>query len=773
MKPHLALALAIISSAQAQVLKDPEATGEMKQWHTVTVTYQGPHGTEDAASVFEDNRMEVQFTHAGSGESHVVPGFFAADGNASESSAIQGDRWRARFSPPKAGEYSFAARFTQGTGIALTPGSAEGAFPEVGGKFTIAASDKSGRDLRSPDLGLIYHPEGDRYLRASGSGKPFLKGGPGSPENFLAYDEIDGTHDTGGHNKKNTKQFIHKYEPHLQDWSEGDPTWQGGKGKAIIGSLNYIAAQGMRSIYFLTYTIDGGDGKDIWPWANENVRDRFDISKLDQWEIIFSHMQERGLLMNLFLQETENDQGLDGGDLGRTRKLYFREMVARFGHHPGLVWNLGEENTNTVEQVKDFCNYIRALDPYRHPIALHTYPKEKEKRYAPLLGFKNFDIASLQVSRPDGVKKDTEEWLRRSGEAGHQWICPVDEIGPANRGVDPDSREDNNRREIRHRVLWCNLMAGGSGTEHYFGYKNPHADLVSEDWRQRQHAWDDTRHAIEFFEQHLPFDEMQPADELTPATNDWVFTKPGELYAVYIPYGGTTSIDLSSAEGDFEVFWYDPRNGGALQQTKENRTVTAGKTVASGNAPGSEYDDWVLLLRRAAPVTTIRQQAEDYAEQTLDEIRRWEKIEDGDTTYLKLLPDTRASHDDKLIKGENFSNEPGKLAILSYPIEFENPGRYYVWVSAYSQNSEDNGIHVGLDGEWPESGQRMQWCKGKNTWRWDSMQRTEKVHCGVPGQIYLDIKEPGTHTVQFSMREDGFAMDQFLLTTDANFQRPE
>ena len=76
--------------------------------------------------------------------------------------------------------------------------------------------------------------------------------------------------------------------------------------------------------------------------------------------------------------------------------------------------------------------------------------------------------------------------------------------------------------------------------------------------------------------------------------------------------------------------------------------------------------------------------------------------------YLEILPDTRRNHGEKLINGVNFSNEPGKLAVLSYKVNFEKTGRYYVWVRAHSSGSEDNGIHVGLDGEWPESGQRMQ-----------------------------------------------------------------
>ncbi len=177
-------------------------------------------------------------------------------------------------------------------------------------------------------------------------------------------------------------------------------------------------------------------------------------------------------------------------------------------------------------------------------------------------------------------------------------------------------------------------------------------------------------------------------------------------------------------------------------------------------------------------------EAENFDKQELTEVRKWEIMNAGQAggyatdpdsnhyasasnfAYLEILPDTRTNHDEKLVHGVNFSNEPGKLGILHYHIKINNPGRYYVWVRAYSTGTEDNGIHVGLDGEWPESGQRMQWCEGKNQWTWGSRQRTAEVHCGVEQQIYLDIETPGVHTVMFSMREDGFEFDQWALTKE-------
>lgn len=168
---------------------------------------------------------------------------------------------------------------------------------------------------------------------------------------------------------------------------------------------------------------------------------------------------------------------------------------------------------------------------------------------------------------------------------------------------------------------------------------------------------------------------------------------------------------------------------------------------------------------------------------TDSKVREWRKIRPGTKqtsgdpdpshaatasgrAYLEALPDTRITHDDKLIKGTNFSDKPGKIALLGYPILFESPGRYYVWVRAYSSGTEDNGIHVGLNGEWPKSGQRMQWCEGKNKWTWESKQRTKAVHCGEPELIYLDVPSAGVHTVTFSLREDGFEFDAFVLSKE-------
>ena len=165
---------------------------------------------------------------------------------------------------------------------------------------------------------------------------------------------------------------------------------------------------------------------------------------------------------------TENSFFLDDGEtFGLARKLYYRELIARFGHHLALNWNLGEETQNTNVQHKGFSDWFKALDPYKHIVVVHTTGRGQSKVYDPLLGYPTFDGVSLQTNATK-VFADTLNWVQKSKAAGRTWIVSNDEQGPASLGVAPDS-VDPEHNDIRHYALWGNIMAGGAGVEYYFG----------------------------------------------------------------------------------------------------------------------------------------------------------------------------------------------------------------------------------------------------------------------------------------------------------------
>jgi hypothetical protein len=266
-------------------------------------------------------------------------------------------------------------------------------------------------------------------------------------------------------------------------------------------------------------------------------------------------------------------------------------LAARFSHHLGLVWNLGEENNTSDSDRKAIARHIRSLDPYRHPITVHTHAGRALKFYDGILGDPSFEATSIQGTL-DQCNREAIELRRRSAAAGRKWVVFADEQNPSTHGVLPDA-DDPNHDQPRREALWGNLMGGGAGVEWYFGNKFAHMDINCEDWRSRDRMWDQTRYALEFFRKYLPFWEMEPDNALAAGAEARVLAKPGALYAVYLPKGGSATLNL--AEGAYTVRWYNPRAGGALL-TGSVSSVQGKGPVALGQPPADPGQDWAVLV---------------------------------------------------------------------------------------------------------------------------------------------------------------------------------
>ena len=567
--------LSAIALAQAVAIQTEDIP---RRWHRLSLDLQGPQSSESATpNPFKDFRMEVRFVHEATGEERLIPGHFAADGDAARTGATSGRVWRAHFAPHRTGRWLYTISFRSGTNVAveLNPtGQRVTPYDGLTGAFWVSESNKSGRDHRAHGL-LSY--VGSHHLRFA-DGTWFLKAGADSPENLLAYEDFDNT--------PNIRNLRKKWDRHLPDWNAGDPDWGSDRGRDLIGALNYLANKGMNVVSFLTFSHDGDDGN-VYPHVDPNIETRFDVSKLDQWEVVFAHADKLGLYLHFKTQETENDQDLDGGALGIERKLYYRELVSRFAHHLALNWNLGEENTNTTAQQEAFSDYIRALDEYDHSVVIHTHPQDKDQVYTPLLGpMSALTGASLQ-SNADVVYADTKLWRERSATAGRPWVIANDEQGSAESGILPDSVDpghDTHRRD----VLWGNLLAGGAGIESYFGYNYLHNDLSCQDFRSRDLWWDQCRYALEFFQDGVPFYAMENDESLSQARNRVLAGRGTFVVQLSKASWTTDTLDLRAypSSETFDVRWFDPRVGGALR-TGSVATVQGGAWRGIGNPPGT------------------------------------------------------------------------------------------------------------------------------------------------------------------------------------------
>ncbi|WP_206485100.1 DUF5060 domain-containing protein [Thalassotalea sp. G2M2-11] len=576
-----------------------------QQWHPVALNFSGPETSElDDNNPFLNYLLTVTFSQGD--QQYNVRGYYAADGNAAISGTDAGNVWQVKFRPPNTGTWHYHAQLQYGENIAISGNNGQPLELEYAkGQFKVQPSDKVAPDLRgigrvSVKNGYFYSPSSNQYL---------LKVGANGPENFLGYYAIDGTYrvvQDVRDGEANVDEKLHLYSDHKKDWQHGDPTFRGGKGKSIFGAINYLASKGMNSVYFLTLNING-DGRDVWPYVDHKDFTRFDVSKLAQWEQVFEHMQQRGIMLHIVTQETENERLLDDGNVGPMRTLYYSELIARFGHHLGLVWNLGEENgyakwsppPQDDNQRKAMVDFFAENDPYDHPVVIHTHAEVNTRKPVldPLLGYKGLDGLSLQAHDRKHAGDVVRTWQKNSEQSGNKWLITMDEIGMWHTGADIDAN-DPGHVSLRGDVLWGTLLSGAAGVEWYFGAKVPHNDLTSESWRVRDQLWTLTKHARDFFENYLPWWQMQSNLQVVEQEGTYAFAKYQEVYAIYFPHKTQTfNINLTGVKGDYQVHWYNPVEGGSLQ-TGSAKIIQSGSLVNLGKPPAREDKDWVVLLKR-------------------------------------------------------------------------------------------------------------------------------------------------------------------------------
>ncbi|HJQ99111.1 MAG TPA: DUF5060 domain-containing protein [Candidatus Polarisedimenticolaceae bacterium] len=555
-------------------------SGELKQWHAVAVTFDGPASSETATpNPFTDYRLDVTFTGP-SAQVYRVPGYYAADGDAANTGATSGNKWRVKFCPDAAGSWHYVASFVTGSKIAASPtgGTSAGFFDGASGTFSIAPTDKTGLDLRGKGK-LEY--VGEHYLRFR-NGVAFIKSGSNIPETFLEFNDFDGT-------PPNLD-----YSTHVADWRTGDPTWAGGRGKGIIGALNYLSGLGINSMYFVTMN-NYGDGQKSWPWIAKDSYYNYDCSKLDQWDVVFAHMDKVGIMLHVVLTETENESYFEVAELGLaggfapSRKIYYRELIARFGHHLAITWNVGEENgwdgpgygaAQTTQQRKDAADYIRALTFYADNISVHNGPSTDDSMFTPLLGYAGFTGNEIQWTQGAGVHPKVLQWRTSSQASGHRWVVSLDEPWSDQTDMVP----------FRTLDVWGSYLAGAAGCEYF-----QTGDAQFDDFRQKESYYLTETRARLFVEGNVPFASMDPADGLLSGAAGYVLARSAQVYLVYLTAGGAGSLDLTGVSGTFTVRWFDPRNGGALQ-TGSVSIVTGGGVRSLGSPPNNPSLDWTILV---------------------------------------------------------------------------------------------------------------------------------------------------------------------------------
>ncbi len=258
----------------------------------------------------------------------------------------------------------------------------------------------------------------------------------------------------------------------------------------------------------------------------------------------------------------------DSGWTGFNRMLYYRQMISRFGHHNGIIWNISEEyNENySANQIKAFAQAVRDYDPYDHPITVHHAGSLDS--WLPFLGDNRFDLTSFQTEK-NPVNTEAAIWFEEAENSGKTIPISFDETGRI--GVADQT--------LARHIIWSAYMGGANFELHTFplGSYADYSIQISDMTRAR------------LFMEEIPFWNMRPMNDLLNSGVGYVFARVGEVYSIYLPYGGQFELDLIGLTQSFACEWFNPRSG-----SSQSCGIIHGGSILEFDAPSNQ--DWILLV---------------------------------------------------------------------------------------------------------------------------------------------------------------------------------
>ena len=335
----------------------------------------------------------------------------------------------------------------------------------------------------------------------------------------------------------------------------------------------------------------------ITPWPAEKADDiyhpgfdytRFHLPYWQRFERALQFARDRDMIISLVLDM--NDSRVHPAAGSEDEHRFIRYAIARFGAFSNITWDLGDDLDiyRDEEWTRATGRFIKKWDAYRHLVTSHPVDNKHQDRISDWFDFTSFQEWS----------RDQHAFMlsQRKQQAQLGRIIPQtnEEYGYEDHYPAPWSpRPPAESADTLRRTAWEIVMAGGYQT-------------TGETARRGTNIWPDTgggwmngrgdetmamlqgyAHMVDFF---TSFDwwKTEPHDELVNNGN-YCLAKPGEIYAVYLPRGGSVTLQLQ--QGRYEVTWLNAVTGEKLAMPPVEGPLWTSPTIPSTN-------DSVLLLQR-------------------------------------------------------------------------------------------------------------------------------------------------------------------------------
>lgn len=249
---------------------------------------------------------------------------------------------------------------------------------------------------------------------------------------------------------------------------------------------------------------------------------------------------------------------------------YSKYIVARYSAY-NVVWLIApeyEDDGSVVDVTgwRQIGQLVSAADPYNHPTSIHT------------TGTSGDDFGS------DAWMTFVGQQHRGTPQSQNSYILADYIYNKPVVNLEPDYEGFQTANDLRGD-FWAITVAGGFAV---YGHKET---FVAPEIPFNSAAMDSpgVQYLIYLYNfiNKLPWWQMSAKNSL--ATSGFTLAKLGEEYVIYLPSGGSTTVNLSATSGNLSVEWYNPRTG-----TYQGQTTVQGGASRTFTAP--DTNDWILYI---------------------------------------------------------------------------------------------------------------------------------------------------------------------------------
>ncbi|MFZ0746824.1 MAG: DUF4038 domain-containing protein [Terracidiphilus sp.] len=492
----------------------------------------------DAANPFEDASLTGVLETADGSQHWNVDGFCDAD---------DGSVFRIRFMAPFAGDYKYSVTYRQG-----------GFTKKSSGTFSAVEAHLSGILADDPAFPwhFIWTGTGEHYF-FNGTTAYWLAGW--RDDHVIQY-SIDRLHRLKVNRLRVTisgREAVTLF---------GEPVMYGANWTALIAA---------------------------WPArsADDPLHPGFDYSRFNlpywqKFDRMLRYARDRDMIISLVLDMGDSKVHPVAG--GEDEHRFIRYAINRFAAFSNITWDLGDD-LDTYRDEKwthETGMMIQGLDPYKHLETSHpAVSNAHQDRASSWFGFTSYQewsrnqhaliLASRALQEKTGriIPQTNEEY----GYEDHYpfWALPNSESA-----------------DVLRRTAWSIYMAGGYQTAGESARRgtNIRPDMGG-GWLNGR--GDDTEtmfigygHIVDFFTS-FEWWKTNPHDELVN-NGAYCLADPGKTYAIYIPHGGTVTVQLQP--GHYRATWFSGATGEKIELPPVD-----GPVWTSPQPP--DLNDWALLLR--------------------------------------------------------------------------------------------------------------------------------------------------------------------------------